>query len=181
MHIEFTFKNIEPSEHLKKYVRRRLEKVGRFLGRNPNLTLQVVMAVDKFRHQVEVQLTGEGLNIKASETSDDMYATIDMVTDRLESQIRKQASLRKNITKSREKHGEPDVDIYTYELSEEDGVQVVNGTENFSKKPLFLDEAIMQLQQNDSEVLVFVNAELARINVLYRKRNGEFGLIDPIV
>jgi len=181
MHIEFTFKNIEPSEHLKKYVRRRLEKVGRFLGRNPNLTLQVLMAVDKFRHKVEVQLTGEGLDISASETSDDMYASIDMVTDRLESQIRKHSSLRKEVGKSRKKFGQAEVDIYTYELSEENGTQVVNGTENFSKKPLLLDEAIMQLQQTENEVLVFINADLARINVLYRKSNGDFGLIDPIV
>ena len=80
MHIEFTFKNFEPSEHLKKYARRRFEKTGRFLGKSPALDLQVVLAVDKHRHRAEIKLTGEGLNITASEQSDDMYATIDLVT-----------------------------------------------------------------------------------------------------
>ena len=92
MHIEFTFKNFEPSEHLKKYARRRFEKTGRFLGKSPALDLQVVLAVDKHRHRAEIKLTGEGLNITASEQSDDMYATIDLVTDKIESQVRKAAA-----------------------------------------------------------------------------------------
>ena len=65
MHISFTFKNFEPSEHLRKYARRRMEKLGRFFGKNPALDAQVNMAVDKFRQRVEVQLTGDGINIAA--------------------------------------------------------------------------------------------------------------------
>ena len=52
MHISFTFKNFEPSEHLRKYARRRMEKLGRFFGKNPALDAQVNMAVDKFRQRV---------------------------------------------------------------------------------------------------------------------------------
>ena len=57
--------------------RRRMEKLGRFFGKNPALDAQVNMAVDKFRQRVEVQLTGDGINIAASEVSEDMYASID--------------------------------------------------------------------------------------------------------
>ena len=88
MHISFTFKNFEPSEHLRKYARRRMEKLGRFFGKNPALDAQVNMAVDKFRQRVEVQLTGDGINIAASEVSEDMYASIDLVLDKLEAQVR---------------------------------------------------------------------------------------------
>ncbi len=179
MHIDFTFKNFDPSEHLKKYARRRFEKVGRFLGKSPALTMSVVLSVDKFRQCVEVQLSGEGLQINATEDSKDMYASIDMVTDKLESQVRKSAhKYQNNRRKSRD---DIQYDIYTYELQEEDGVTTVNGTENFAPKPLHMDEAIMQLQQSDKEVLVFINAEVERINVIYRKKSGEFGIIDPIV
>jgi len=179
MHIDFTFKNFEPSEHLKKYARRRLEKVGRFLGKSPALTMHVLLSVDKFRQLVEVKLSGEGLNINAAEHSADMYASIDLVSDKLESQVRKAAS--KGQSNRRKSRDNVNIDIYTYELQNENGTQVVSGTENFAAKPLHIDEAIMQLQQSDSEVLVFINAELERINVLYRKKNGEFGIIDPIV
>ncbi len=177
MHMEFTFKNFEPSEHLKKYARRRLEKAGRFLGKSPALDAQVVMIVDKHRHRVEVKLSGEGLNVTASEQSDDMYATIDLVTDKIESQVRKAAA--KN-HEGRRKSREANVDVYTYDVSEENGAKVVSGTENFSPKPLHLDEALLQLDQSGNEVLVFYHAELYRFNVLYRKRNGDYGLIDPM-
>ncbi len=177
MHIEFTFKNFEPSEHLKKYARRRFEKAGRFLGKSPALALQVVLTVDKHRHRAEIKLTGEGLNVTASEQSDDMYATIDMVTDKIESQVRKAAAKSRQ---SRRKSRDANVDVYTYDVQEENGVKVVNGTENYSPKPLHLDEALLQLEQTGGEVLVFFHADLERINVLYRKRNGDFGLIDPL-
>ena len=97
MHISFTFKNFEPSEHLRKYARRRMEKLGRFFGKNPALDAQVNMAVDKFRQRVEVQLTGDGINIAASEVSEDMYASIDLVLDKLEAQVKKFVSRNKEI------------------------------------------------------------------------------------
>lgn len=177
MNIEFTFKNFEPSEHLKKYARRRFEKIGRFIGKSPALHMQVMLSVDKYNHKAEVQLTGEGLNINATEQSKDMYATIDMISDKISSQVRRSSDK----LHSRHKSRDVNVDIYSYDLLEEDGLQVVNGTENFSKKPLHMDEAIMQLQQTENEVLVFINADLERVNVLYRKSNGDFGIIDPIV
>ncbi len=177
MNIEFTFKNFDPSEHLKKYARRRFEKIGRFIGKSPALHMQVMLSVDKYNHKAEVQLTGEGLNINATEQSKDMYATIDMISDKISSQVRRSSDK----LHSRHKSRDVNVDIYSYDLLEEDGLQVVNGTENFSKKPLHMDEAIMQLQQSDKEILVFINADLERINVLYRKGNGDFGIIDPIV
>lgn len=177
MNIEFTFKNFEPSEHLKKYARRRFEKIGRFIGKSPALHMQVMLSVDKYNHKAEIQLTGEGLNINATEQSKDMYATIDMISDKISSQVRRSSDK----LHSRHKSRNVNVDIYSYDLLEEDGLQVVNGTENFSKKPLHMDEAIMQLQQTENEVLVFINADLERVNVLYRKSNGDFGIIDPIV
>ena len=106
-----------------------------------------------------------------------MYATIDLVTDKIESQVRKAAA---KAHQSRRKSRDANVDIYTYDVQEENGTKVVNGTENYSPKPLHLDEALLQLEQTDGEVLVFFHADLERINVLYRKRNGDFGLIDPL-
>ncbi len=177
MNIEFTFKNFEPSEHLKKYARRRFEKIARFIGKSPALSMQVLLSVDKIHHKAEITLTGEGLNINASESSKDMYATIDMVSDKISSQVRRNSDK----LHSRQKTRDVNVDIYSYDVVEEDGVQVVNGVENFAPKPLHIDEAIMQFQQNEKEVLVFINADLDRINVIYRKNNGDFGVIDPIV
>ena len=79
MNIAFTFKNFEASDHLKKYARRRMEKMGRFFGKASGLEVGVVLTVDKFRHRCEVTIAGEGLHLSASEQSSDMYAAIDLV------------------------------------------------------------------------------------------------------
>ncbi len=176
MHMEFTFKNFEPSEHLKKYARRRLEKAGRFLGKSPALDMVVILSIDKHRQKAEVKLSGEGLNFSASEQSDDMYTSIDLVTDKIESQVRKAAARSHERRKSRNAN----VDVYTYDVEEADGVKVVNGSENYAPKPLHLDEAVLQLDQSGNDFLVFLHADNERINVLYKKRSGDFGLIDPL-
>ena len=167
MHISFTFKNFEPSEHLRKYARRRMEKLGRFFGKNPALDAQVNMAVDKFRQRVEVQLTGDGINIAASEVSEDMYASIDLVLDKLEAQVKKFVSRNKEIHRKGRAN-----DI--------DGERTITGRDHFSPKPMSPDEAAMQLDANDFEFLTFLNSENDRINVIYRRKNGNLGLIDPI-
>lgn len=178
MNISFTFKNFEPSEHLRKYARRRLEKVVRFVGKKSALDIQIVMAVDKFRQKVEVQITGEGLNISATETTEDMYGSIDLLVDKIESQLKKSFSrFREQRRSARNKN----VDVFPFELVEENGVQTITGRDHFSPKPMDLDEAAMQLEATGFEFLVFFNAETERVNVIYRRKNGDFGLIDPMI
>ncbi|MDD6181272.1 MAG: ribosome hibernation-promoting factor, HPF/YfiA family [Desulfovibrionaceae bacterium] len=179
MNITFTFKNFEPSDHLKKYARRRMEKLGRFFGKSAGLEVQVVLAVDKFRHTCEVAVAGEGLHLAASESSQEMYASIDLVTDKLEAQIKKHVSRSKE---QRRTARDVDVDVFRAAVGgeEEDELPVI-GTDRFAQKPLLLDEAIMQLDASSNDFLVFVNADSSRVNVVYRRRNGKYGLIDPVI
>ncbi len=178
MNIMFTFKNFEASEHLKKYARRRFEKLGRFLGKNAAIELQVLLSVDKFRQKVEVILSGEGMNITSSEETSDMYATIDLITDKLESQVKKHGN---KLRERHKKRNNVEIDVYSYSVEEEDGVKIVSGDEYFTPKPVQIEEALLQLEKDDNEFIVFFNAEVDRINVLYKKRNGNVGLIDPVI
>ena len=179
MNIAFTFKNFEPSDHLKKYARRRFEKLGRFFGKASGLDVQVALSVDKFRHKCDVRVTGEGLQLAATEQTEEMYSSIDLVLDKLESQV------KKHVSRIKEHHRQArnaKVDVFTYNLGgEEENVGQIRGTERFEPKPMMLDEAVMQLDSIGSEFLVFLNGENQRINVIYRRRNGDYGLIDPIV
>jgi len=178
MHITFTFNGFEPSDHLRQYARRRMEKLGRFFGKNPALETQVVLNVDKFRHRADVQMKGEGLHIKAEDVSDDMYASIDLVNDKLEAQI------KKHISKSREnrrQRGGSQIDVFSYQVVHEEGGRRIVGRDHFSPKPMSAEEAAMQLDSQDLEFLVFLNAALDRVNVIYKRRNGDYGLIDPQV
>ena len=116
MNISFAFKNFDASDHLKKYARRRMEKLGRFFGKSAGLDVAVVLTVDKFRHRCEVTVTGEGLHINASEQTSDMYAAIDLVTDKVEAQIKRQVS---RVKEQRRKARNAEVDVFTYTVDAE--------------------------------------------------------------
>ena len=178
MNISFAFKNFDASDHLKKYARRRMEKLGRFFGKAAGLEVDVVLTVDKFRHRCEVTVTGEGLHINATEQTSDMYAAIDLVTDKIESQIKKQVS---RVKEQRRQARNADVDIFTYNVESEEDQPDVVGTDRFAPKPLHLDEALMQLENVGGDFLVFISAESGRVNVVYRRKTSGFALIDPVL
>lgn len=171
MNIAFAFKNFEPSDHLKKYASRRFEKLGRFIHKTENVEMGVNLSVDKFRHKAEVQITGDNFALSAAEQSEDMYATVDMVLDKLEAQIKKHSEKMKE--KRRSSGQSPAAP------SLEGMGRSIIGEDKFIPKPMFLDEAAMQLEQlTDENLLVYLDAETNRINVLYRRKDGDFGLID---
>lgn len=180
MHINFTFKNFEPSDHLRQYARRRMEKLGRFFGKNAALDVEVVMTVDKFRQRVEVQMTGEGVSISAEEQTEDMYSSIDLVLDKMGAQIKKYIS--RNRDQWRKNRSDAPIDVFTFQVQEVDEKAIVErGEEHFSPKPMSPDEAAMQLDVKEYDFLVFRNAENDRINVIYHRKNGDYGLIDPVL
>lgn len=181
MNIALTFKNFEPSDHLRNYAKRRFEKLGRFLPKADNVEMTVVLAVDKFRHKADVQLTGDGISLSAVEQSSDMYATVDMVLDKLEVQ------LKKHVERLKEKRRNAGRTTAAEEQSaamagmtatddEAPGLAIVE--ETVEPKPMFTEEAALQLSQRDDVVLIFRNADTDRINVIYRRKQGEYGLID---
>lgn len=179
MNISFAFKNFDPSDHLKKYARRRMEKLGRFFGKSAGLDIAVVLLVDKFRHRCEVNVTGEGLHINASEQAQDMYAAIDLVTDKVESQIKRKVS---RVKEQRRKARNAEVDIISFNMdADADEDQSVVDADKFAPKPLHIEEAVMQIEDSGNDFLVFLNAENSRINVLYRRKVSGYAVIDPIL
>ena len=180
MNIAMTFKNFEPSDHLRQYATRRFEKLGRFVHKADNVAMTVVLTVDKFRHKADVQFAGDAISLSAVEQSSDMYATVDMVLDKLEVQLKKHAERMKE--KRRGNNGGRVVEegyapLPEPEASGKSGLVIVE--ETVEPKPMFAEEAALQLEQRGDVLLVFLNAENDRVNVLYRRKQGGFGLIDP--
>jgi putative sigma-54 modulation protein len=181
MNIALTFKNFEPSDHLRAYATRRFDKLRRFLPKSENVEMTAVLTVDKFRHKADVQFSGDYISISAQEQSSDMYATVDMVLDKLETQLKRRAERQK--AKKRRSGGGGERDFSRTDTpGDEDAPQAPNliTVELVEPKPLFLPEAVLQFEQRrDDVVFVFLNAENSRINILYRRKNGDLGLIDP--
>lgn len=176
MKITFNFKNFDPSDHLRKYARDRFGKLAKYMKGTENADLQINLEVEKFRHIADVVLTGKNVHISAREDSEDMYSTVDLVWDKLETQVRR----LRDKDKSRRRGKNVRLDAGSFDDDHAaSGRPRIEKTERYSPKPMVVEEAAMQLENTDDEFLVFLNAENERINVIYRRKSGNFGLIDP--
>ena len=177
MEIRFNFRRFEPSEHLKSYSRNRLEKIAKYIPDN-NLFLTVNMEVDKFRHRADVVLNGPDLHLSAMEESEDMYTTIDLVWDKLESQARKISEKSKGRKKG-QKYLSVRMDTYSFGEDSNGKMPKIVASDRYEPKPMSVEEAAMQLENKREDFLVFLNADTERINVIYPQKNGNFAVIDP--
>lgn len=171
MQTSVTFKNIDTSDHLKTYVQDKLNRLDKFLD-NP-AEANVVLSVQKFRHIAEVNINGDRLTVIGKEETEDMYSAIDMVLDKLEAQIKKNKQKNRD-HRGRSKIGET---LAAMADAEDTGGQIQ--VKHIDYKPMDVEEAVMQMDLIDDSFLVFTNARTDKVNVLYRKNDGDFGLIQP--
>jgi putative sigma-54 modulation protein len=177
MQLSVTFRHMEPSEALKTYVQDRNSRLTKYI--DTTLESQVTLSVQKFRQIADVVINANGIRIAGQEAHEDMYAAIDLVMDKIERQVKKyKAKIRKHKpVQGKELRWRRD--IYQQESFEDDHEPVVVRTENYFVKPMSVDEAAMQMDLSQQEFLVFNNASTQTVNVLYRKKDGNYGLIVP--
>lgn len=177
MEITVTFRHMEPSESLKTYAEEKISKIKKYLY-SP-MEAHVVLGVEKFRHMADVTLRVDGTMIKGVEETEDMYSAIDQVMDKLETQVKKYRS------KSRERRaenikGEGNLeDEATRESAGGSLEEPVIEVEKLVAKPMDPEEAAMQFVMSQQDFLVFRNSRSLDINVLYKRRDGNLGLIEP--
>ena len=177
MQTSVTFKNLDPSDNLRAYVSDKLDRFDKYLY-NP-AEANVVLSVEKFRHIAEINIIGDRLSINGKEETNDMYSAIDMVLDKLEKQIKKNKQKirgHRGNSKSKAKNGMMDVPAMG---DADDDMEDRILYQNIEYKPMDIDEAVMQMELINDNFLVFTNARTDRVNVLYRRKNGNFGLIQP--
>ena len=179
MQITVTFRHVDSSDHLKRYVEDKLGRLDKYLDSASEA--HVVLRVEKFRHTADVVLASNGLWIKGAEETEDMYSAIDMVVDKIEKQVKRQLEKRKNRKQPNETIKSMDLTENVLETPglEEGEKPVVVETRRLQAKPMDIDEAIMQLDLVKSDFLVFTNARSRNINVIYRRKDGQLGLIEP--
>lgn len=175
MQTSVTFKNLDPSDPLRSYVQDKLDRFDRLLD-NP-AEASVVLSVEKFRHTAEININGDRLTIYGKEETNDMYSAIDMVLDKLEKQIKKnKQKVRERRTSAKGKSKNlPEAGVSAPD--EETAVEVK--VKNIDYKPMHVEEAILQMDLLKDNFLVFTNARSDQINVLYRRKDGHYGLIQP--
>jgi len=174
MQTSVTFKNLDSSDTLKAYVSSKLNRFDKYLD-NP-AEANVVLSVEKFRHIAEINLTGDRLAVIGKEETEDMYSAIDMALDKLEKQIKKSRDkVRSRRSSSRGSLKEMAAES---QFSGEEREPLIR-IKNIDYKPMDIEEAAMQMDLLDNNFLVFTNARTNRVNVLYRRKDGDYGLIQP--
>lgn len=177
MQTSVTFKNFDPSDNLSAYITSKLDRFDRYLD-NP-AEASVVLSVEKFRHIAEINFLGDGLNINGREETADMYSAIDMVLDKLERQIkRNKGKIKDRRTGARTRGRLQDEKMM---LPEDFDNQPQVFEETIEYKPMDVDEALMQMDLAQQPFMVYLNAKDNQVNVLYRRADGHFGLIQPTV
>lgn len=178
MNVTTTFRHMEQSEALKAYAEEKLERVKKYI--DGPINAQVYFTVEKIRHIVEIVISAKGLNTKASEATNDMYAAVDAVIDKIERQLKRYKEKLKGHKPGNEVSGRTlSKQIFQGESIETSPEPVVITTKTEVAKPMSVDEAVMQMDLLHKDFLVFTDAVSVELNVVYRRKDGNFGLIAP--
>ena len=179
MRVSVTFRHMDNSDALKKYAE---DKIGRLkkYGYSP-VDASVVLSVEKHRQIAEVVINAEKTTIKGREATENMYSAIDMVMEKIEKQIKKHkerlVSHKADNVRSPMEITEPAP--LRREIYGQEGEEPAIITKTLDSKPMTLEEAAMQLDMSKSEFLVFINADSREMNVIYRRKDNNFGHIVP--
>jgi len=180
MRISVTFRHMEPTDAIKDYVVKKLNKVNRYLDEPIEAT--VVLSLEKYRNIAEVTLSAGRNVINCTESTDDIYSAVDKTLDKLERQIKKQ----KQKVRSKKNRTKPDREAFVQEAEAQDEAaeqqpdweKKIAVSETADLKPIGLEEAVMWMEDNPgADFLMFTNSHDNRVNVIYRRKQGDFGLI----
>lgn len=178
-------KNIDITDSLRSYAEEKIGRLDRYLDKI--LKTEIELSVEKNpkinnSQCVEVTIFTNGPVIRAKESSTDMYQAIDLVYEKLEVQVKKLR--RKRIDRShnsKHNHARQAPPLEVMEAEEEEitlEARIVK-TKSFPLKPMIPEEAALQMDLVGHDFFVFINAETDQTNVVYRRKDGNYGLIEP--
>lgn len=185
LNISITARHFDLSDQHKEYVEKRLKHLKRFF--ETIMDVHVILQKEKHREIAEVTIQVNGVTMHGEEETGDIFSSIDLVVDKIEKQIKKyKARLRNRRSRAR---GEGAENSIRYKMDLLSGPDLERGTEaprvirtrTLSLKPLSLDEALMQMDLLNQDFLVFRNAGSEQVNVLYRRPDGDYNLVEPEV
>jgi len=176
MQIHVRGEHIEITEALREYAQKKIGRLDKYFDVSSSHDVHVTLSVVRDRHTVEVTMHLAGVLLRAEEKSEDMYASIDLVSDKLEKQIIRH---RTKVNGRMRRHGTravfKDAGLgQTYTLDDGEVVRI----KKFPMKPMPVEEAILQMDLLGHEFFVFSNAETESVSVVYKRRDGHYGLIE---
>lgn len=173
MRIKITGRNIELTEGLKAAVEDKLNKLEKYF--TPDTEVNVTLSVEKERQKVEVTIPMKGSYIRSEQVSSDMYVSIDLVEEVIERQLRK---YKNKIVDKQQEGSNFQKTFLENEFAEDEDVRIIR-TKRFGIKPMYPEDACVQMELLGHNFFVFCNAETEEVNVVYKRKDGAYGLIEP--
>lgn len=168
-------KNIDVTPGLREAVEHKLGKLERYF--TPDTEIHVTLSVQKEHQKIEVTIPVKGGIIRSEQVSSDMYVSIDLVEEVIERQLRKYKN--KLIARHQEGSNFKQEFFDAADSVDEDNEIKIVRTKKFGFKPMYPEDACVQMELLGHDFYVFCNAETDEVNVVYRRKNGTFGLIEP--
>ena len=168
-------KNIDVTPGLKSCIEQKLGKLERYF--TPETEIIVTLSVEKERQKIEVTIPVKGHIIRSEQSSNDMYVSIDLVEEVIERQLRKYKN--KLVARNQEGSNFKQEFFESEDTSSEDDEIKIIRTKRFGIKPMFPEDACIQMDLLGHDFYVFFNAETEEVNVVYKRKNVTFGLIEP--
>ena len=173
MRITITGRNIELTEGLKSAVEDKLGKLEKYFA--PDTEVFVTLSVEKERQKIEVTIPVKGNIVRSEQVSNDMYVSIDLVEEVIERQLKKYKkkliSKQQNAASFRKEFIEKETDV-------DDEIRIIR-TKRFDMKPMYPEDACVQMELLGHNFFVFCNAESEQVNVVYKRNGNTYGLIEP--
>ncbi len=165
---------IDVTKAINDYIEEKVSKLEKYLDDNEEVEAKAVISAKGKNQKVEVTIWSGKYNIRAEETNPDLYSAIDLVVDKLERQFKKYRGKLNDRRNSREEYV-PSIEIEEYEEYEQE--TIVRKKEVFLK-PIDEEEAIMQMELLGHSFFVFKNVDTDKINVVYKRKDGDYGVIE---
>jgi len=178
MQVTVIGRHIEATDALKQYAQEKFSRLEKYLPK----TVQVVVTlsvVKKVHHIAEAVIKSNGILIQASEETEEMYSAIDLLIEKLEGRVRR---YKEKLVDHKHQTSKGDSVAHAPDSAHaDDRIPQIIRTKRFDLKPMLPEEAVMQMELLDKDFFVFSNAGSGHINVIYKRKDGNVGLIEPSV
>ena len=173
MRITILGRNIDVTEGLKAAVEEKVGKLEKYF--TPDTEVHVTLSVEKERQKIEVTIPVKGNIIRSEQVSNDMYVSIDLVEEVIERQLKK---YKNKLIDAKQGGGSFTSEILEKDFETDDEVKIIR-TKRFGVKPMYPEDACVQMELLGHNFFVFRNAETDEVNVVYKRKGSTYGLIEP--
>ena len=173
MNINYTARHTSITPEIKKHCERRLKSIEKLL--NYPVEADLILSIEKYRHKAEIKIKVKGATLNSTEETHDMFSSIGLAFDRIEKRVKKE----REKLRERKRRKNKEMDFLPTAPADEESESRVFRSRDYSLKPMSVEEALLHLESSNREVFVFRKFDSEKWAVLYRSKDGNFGLVEP--